>query len=122
MRRKLTGDFAALRLHLRHIVRDLAAAAAQIEILTQRMNALDSGTAGTRQGRLLHVAIADVFSESELNLLAHELDVEDGAVMGQLHEERCMNLVEYVRRRGQLSQLMRVLGQKRPSINWSEAL
>lgn len=72
------------------------------------------------QRRFLHMAIAEMFNESELNLLAYELDFNPENLTGGMHEERALWLTLHMQRHGRLRELIKMLQKKRSHIDWSE--
>lgn len=106
---------------MQRMVRDIAGLQAQIDAVATRIEDArpKTDTDRLRRRKLLHVAIADTFNVSEMNVLAGELGIRDGDIDGQMHEERALNLALYMQRHGRFHELIETLKQKRPSVQWS---
>lgn len=64
--------------------------------------------------RVLSAALATLFNGDELTALADELRVPDGTLAGETNTRRARELVEYMRRRNRLGELVTAAREARP--------
>ena len=71
----------------------------------------------------LRTFIKDHFSPGELRQLCFEIEINfDEAVEGNSFNEKVVDLVEYVKRRGRLDELITVVHGKRDLVSWPEII
>lgn len=113
-------DFAAVNRNLRELREDIAA----LQALTTNLKplALRPSEKTTDTGKLkrlqLHIAMRDVFNDSELRLLAAELGINVGDLEGDTLTERCLSLALLMNRHGRFGELLTALSGQRPHVDW----
>lgn len=68
--------------------------------------------------RFLPSVIDEYFGLSGLRLLAHRLDVDFENLEGETKEEKALSLVLWMQRNGRFGELIGVLGEERPLVDW----
>jgi hypothetical protein len=67
---------------------------------------------------LLAERISEHFSSSELDELCHHFDIEPDELPGDTRSERAFELVDYLRRRNRLTELVDQLHKERPHVEF----
>lgn len=68
--------------------------------------------------RQLRDQVANSFDEEELRTVVFDLDLDWDELQGTRKTARVQDLIVQVGRNGRLSELVDLLGEKRPHINW----
>ncbi|MBE2223141.1 MAG: hypothetical protein IAF02_16485 [Anaerolineae bacterium] len=116
MKQKPIVDFGALLIHIREIRAELAQLSTRVDGLERKRK--PAAPKQTDQN-LLHDAISNSYNTAELRFLATKLDIPFEDIKGDGRTEAALNLVLFMRRRGQLSALISVLTEERPHVCWS---
>jgi hypothetical protein len=75
-------------------------------------------TGELRQSRYLHYRVSRRFDNGELSDLMWWFGIDPDAIQGNSRNEKALNFVLHMMRRGKLPQLVEKLEQLRPNENW----
>lgn len=81
---------------------------------------MDQDLEQTRYWRTLRRKITAHFSLGELKVLCHDVMVDYDELAGEEKVEKVSNLIGYLARRGRLADLVVVLKEERPKVDWEE--
>lgn len=114
LRQRPIGDFSAVLAHLRDIRAEAARIAKRLDGVEANRPDGDCPPAGG----LLHDAIAETFNQSELRLVAAQMDLDLEQLGGDGLSGLALSLVMWARRRAQLEKLLIILARERPHVQW----
>lgn len=83
---------------------------------------MDQDLEQTRYWRTLRRKITNHFSLGELKVLCHDVMVDYDELAGEEKIEKASNLIGYLARRGRLADLVVVLKEERPKVDWEESI
>lgn len=119
-RKKRTGDFAALLLHVRELNESRATHNYRLTKVEKALSPQykSSDTDKLNKRRFLPPAIAEAFSLAELRLFVFQLGGDFENLEGETKEDKALSLVLWMQRNGRFGELLEALGVERPWVVW----
>lgn len=106
-------------LHIRELNESQATHNYRLTKLEKAPNKRKTDTDKLKRRLLLPQGIADVFDLGELRLLAYRLSIDFDNLAGDGLVDKALSLALLMQRNGRFLELLRVLGEERPLVDWS---